>query len=223
MTAAVIEPVCVTEAGLTLCRDPFLHIDFAYPSLWGEILQGDLRPEAGAVYTYEILGSLGAEGRSGAFVPPLGSGLTAFPGFISDILPERCQQFYPAQICQEIQPQVVLVLVFPRARAICEPAPGDLSSPLAILALNLPEHPSINGFVFYRGFLSAFQEARFAEYRVNLLSPPTGRGCTNFLRSQFNVRVLEMVAGVRNDRLDEVTAANVRRWITLGESIQIDE
>ena len=213
----------MTGAGLTLCRDPFLDIDFAYPSLWGEILQADLRPEAGAVYTYEIQGSLSGEGRSGSFVPPLGSGLTAFPGFISELLPERCQQFSPAQICQEIQPQVVLVLVFPRAREICDPAPGDLSSPLAILALNLPDHPSINGFVFYRGFLSSFQEARFAENRADLLSPPTGRGCTNFLRSQFNVRVIEMVAGVRNDRLDEVTAANVLKWVALGESIQMDE
>jgi hypothetical protein len=223
VTAAVIEPVCAAAEGLTLCSDPFLGIDFTYPSIWGEILQGDLLPEAGALYTYEIQGSLRAEGRSGAFIPPLGSALTAFPGFYSDLLAERCRQFSPAQVCEEVQPQVILVLVFPGAGEICDPAPGDLSSPLAILALGLPDHPSINGFVFYSSFLSSVQNARLADYQAALLDPPVGRACTNYLRSQFNVRILEMVAGVRNDRLDAITTENVRKWLTLGESIQIGE
>jgi hypothetical protein len=201
-----------------------LALDFVYPTIWGEILRGDLRPEGpGALYTYEVQGSLRGEGRSGDFIPPLGSGIMAFPGFFSDLHSERCRQFSPAQICEAVQPEVVLVLAFPTAREICDPDPGDLFSPLAILAVNLPEHPSINGFVFYGSFLSAAQEARLAEYRDTLLDLPDGRGCTNFLRSRFNVRMLEMIAGVRNDRLDGITAENVNRWFALGESLQMGE
>ncbi len=224
VVARDVELFCVPEEGQTRCSDPYLGIEFAFPSDWGEIVKGELRPEAaGAAYAYETRGSLRGLGRSGDFIPPLGSGITAFPGFYSELLPERCRQFSPAQICQEIQPEVILVLVFPDARAICNPRPEDLFSPLAILAVNLPDHPDINGFVFYRSFLSAAQEAQLAEYRADLLGLPDGRSCTNFLRSRFNVRVLEMVAGVRNNRLDELTAQNVARLRALGESLRFVE
>ena len=78
-----------------------------------------------------------------------------------------------------------------------------------------------NGFVFAGDYLS---DAILEEYEKDLedlqeSDELPGEPCDAFRKSLFNVRMLELVAAVRNEVLDSPTLGTLTRWRQLGESL----
>ena len=89
------------------------------------------------------------------------------------------------------------------------------------IAIDLPGNDFIDGFVFVGDFLSPALLADYEADQADLLESTTlaGEPCDAFRQSRFNVRMLELVAAVRNEILDEITSEYVAQWRSLGQSL----
>ena len=114
------------------------------------------------------------------------------------------------------------MFVFPDAERLCLDGRQFLGRPLVLVAVDLPENELVNGFVFAGDFLSP---PRLAEYEGDLMELLAvgglpGQPCDGYRKSRFNVRMLELVAAVRNEILDLSTLDRVAQWRQLGKSFQ---
>jgi hypothetical protein len=96
---------------------------------------------------------------------------------------------------------------------------------LALVAVDLPANELVNGFVFVGDFLSDGFLADFEKDLEDLTETAElpGESCDAYRKSRFNVRMLELVAAVRNEILDLPTLVSVSQWRQLGESLLLPE
>jgi hypothetical protein len=220
------KPVCVPSEEYTACHDDILAIDFEYPSNWGEISalfsQGGY---AGFSYEYYFSGSYvgqRAGGRSRDFAEGRGGILTDFLGFGSDPAGAQstCQHF-AADICKAVQPGVVFMMRLLKSDLSCNPE-LQVASEIGMVAVNMPQGPKINGFLFASGILSDQLEN---DLDAILSSDPKIRQekCEDAaLRQQFDAKVNEIKDAIEAGTVDIETQANIDRLLYLARSIQFD-
>jgi hypothetical protein len=205
-------------------------IEFEYPAIWGEI-EAILRTgDTGFAYDYTI-SALSPEqaplilagGRSRDFTEGRGGMITDFMGFGDGLSQNRCasaRDLIP--ICEEIQPNVVLLMDFPKAKHICDPTPGVLYSPIAIIEINLPDNAWINGFRFVSPFLS---ELLAGDLRADMrdvlgFTPDSGSTrCDSASQTEFDSRVRGLIEGIEAKSVDSGTNENINTFRHIAESV----
>jgi len=222
---------CTPQATFAKCSDDTLKTVFEYPAVWGEI-EAILRTggDTGYAYSYafsalssEQASLIQAGGRSKDFAEGRGGMVTDFLGYGDSSSQSRCasmKDFIP--ICEEIKSNVVLFMDFPEAKHICDPSPGVLYSPIAIIEINLPDNPTINGFRFVSPFLSeSMAEELNAGVRDILgYAPDTGpTKCGSSSQTEFDGRVKELVEGIRANSVDSDTSENINTFKHIAESV----
>jgi hypothetical protein len=131
------------------CHDYFLNMQFTYPAQWGQIeTQFYSAGLDGNYYNYRFSQSYLMAGGRGKIIEPAGRGRmwTDFAGYQPEQLKEICQQ-YSAAYCEELQPGVLVMLQRADSAAICQVG-AWAGGFLAFVAVNLPDHKQITGFVF---------------------------------------------------------------------------
>jgi hypothetical protein len=215
---------CTTEVDYVKCDDSILGVEFEYPAIWGDIERTLKRGDTGLAYSYRISKPapeqkhfIEAGGISRDFTEGRGGKLTDFSGFGDKT---GCEYYYWGSICEEISKNVIIVLIFPNADTICDPGPTVLYSPIALIAIDLPENPIINGFIFVSPFLSEKQDQ---ELHSLLGITPEGdiTKCHQESKQQFNSKVSELVEAIKDDTVDVVTKSNLDQMYRLAKSIKL--
>jgi hypothetical protein len=217
------------EETLLVCEDEIIKYSFSLPEGWVLGITGILRPgETGVQYGYDLSRAISARpnklqmgGVSWDFTDGREGLLTDFAGFETDSTTERCAQFQGALICEPITEEVIFMFLFPDAEGLCVDGQQFLGRPLALIAIDLPDNELINGFVLVGDYLSPALLENYEEDLADLLVTDNlaGEPCDAFRKSRFNVRMLELVAAVRNDILDEMTLDSVSEWRGVADSI----
>ena len=224
---------CVHQDTFAKCSDDTLCIEFEYPVSWGAI-EAVLRTSifgTGYAYEYHFIGTssehlhpITVGGRSKDFGEARGGMFTDFRGYGDESYLDRCDNFKNfSPVCREIQPNVILIMIFPQARYICDPGPGSFSTPLAFIEINLPEDPLINGFVFISPFLSAQQqELLYGDMRDILgysretLVP---NKCDEANQVEFDNKINELVESISAGSVDTDTNNNIQQLEHVAASV----
>ncbi len=213
---------CAPSGAFTKCADNVLAMDFEYPAAWGEIDAVLRQGDTGHAYDYSFSARgqwtmLEAGGRSHDFSEGRGAFITDFMGFGARLPQEVCARF-GAAICNPVQPGVILMMAFPKAGFLCNPGPGLFYFPVAIVAVNLPRNPQINGFVFASNFLSSQSESGLMG--ILDVSDMGAQKCDDASQQQFDARVKEIVANIEAGTVDSETSENIAALMRLAESIR---
>jgi hypothetical protein len=214
---------CLHQNTFAKCSDDTLGIEFEYPVSWGAI-EAVLRTSifgTGYAYEYyfigtssEILSAIKAGGRSKDFGEARGGMFTDFRGYGDESYQNRYDNI-KAPICRGIQPNVILTMNFPQARYICDSGPGSISTPRALIEINLPENPLINGFVFISPFLSAQLTEKLNEDKLDILgySPRTtvATKCDSASRAEFDNKINELIENIKVGSVDTDTNNNIQQ------------
>ncbi len=224
---------CLHHNTFAKCSDDTLGIEFEYPISWGGI-EAVLRTSyAGTGYAYEYyfigtsseyLHPIEAGGRSKDFGEARGGMFTDFRGYGDESYQDRCDNFKKfAPVCREIQPNVILTMIYPQARYICDPGPGSFSTPLAFIEINLPENPLINGFVFISPFLSQQQQDILNAHLDDILgrSPKTlvATNCDSSSQVEFDNKINELIENIRTGSVDNNTNNNIQQLEYVAASV----
>ena len=226
---------CTPQGAFAKCVDETLNIEFEYPIAWGEI-EVDLRVGGYAGYAYDYffseitppqVGLLAAGGRSKDFSEGRGGMPTDFSGYENISSAMRCSQinaFY--LLCQEIKPNVVWMIRFPDSEYFCfrvaADAPPPTFNPVVRIEINLPQNPTIQGFVFEAPFLSE----ELSDELTNDLLPLLGRGphstaikCEASDRQAYDNQLQDFIELVQSNSLDDGTIKNLEALMHLAKSI----
>jgi hypothetical protein len=225
-----VQLICTPQSDFAKCTDHTLKVEFEYPAIWGNIEAVLRTGDTGYAYSYtfdalsvEQASVILAGGRSKDFSEGRGGMITDFKGFGDNSSQTRCasvREFIP--ICHEIKLNVVLLLDFPEARSICDPVPGTLYSPIAILDINLPTNPVINGFRFVSPFLSGHSlEKLNADLRETLgYALETGpTSCDDSSRAEFDRRINDLIEKIMAGTVDQGTSDNIATIEHIAQSI----
>jgi hypothetical protein len=215
---------CVAQREVYACEDPLLQIAFEYPASLGKLSANLSEGDTGYAYDYHFGGrpptstvTLEAGGRSANFTAGRGGFLTDFAGFAETTLEKKCVRFNAA-LCWDLQPDVVFMIALPQATYVCDPGPGIIFWPTAIIALDFPERAFITGFVFIAEFLS--DELHNELLSILDTNPNTGkRDCTETNMRAFDSKVGEIKSGIEMNTLDERTEQNLDQLLQLANSV----
>jgi hypothetical protein len=207
------------------CIDALLGIEFEMPAALGEIT-GVLRngAELGLTYSYGFENQLKppniileAGGNSRDFSEGRESRFIDFNGFLGKLDVELCK--YPNfPICEKIQPAVLFQIMSPQADRICDPAPGTIFTFLSFVKIDLPDNPTINGFVFVSEFLS---DAYRSELNTILGLTESGPSdCQSPSMLAYDEKVAEIIDKINSGTIDAETLHNLDQLRHLAESIQ---
>lgn len=210
-----LKPDCLVGEVYTSCVDPVLGMAFDHPENWGELTAQFWPGEEGYGYEYATSNNTGvgieAGGRSRRFAEGRGRKFTDFSGGAT------CSSTTP--LCETMQSGVVFNLAFPQANEFCSPGPGRLGLPIATVAINLPTHPSINGFIFITHFLSQ----NLSDELTQTLGPGDPQGsryrCNEEDQKLFDAKVQALIQQVRSGTVDATTQENLNQLRHLARSI----
>lgn len=157
--------ICEPQEESFACYDELLDMTFSYPDFMGPIDHTMLRQGGQGGFGYEYMfvdWENYAGGRSRDFAEGRGPRYTDQEGFNGRSAADICAEWVAAG-CVELGPGAVLIIMLPQADWLCSDAMMFTPVPHIILALDLPQHPLINGFGFSFSLLSkegatAFQE-----------------------------------------------------------------
>ena len=221
------KPDCSPGALYTRCYDAILKLSFEYPARWGAIT-GNLRNTLGQpvfAYTFSFTNpeklAIQAGGRGKGIIEARGGGsLTDFRGF-KQAFPGACGDGV-VFFCQEISPQVIFEISGSQAEDVCQPAPGVEQYPMVIVMIDLPDNPTINGFLFASEFLSDAQKQELdgmLGYSSNTM--PRFTTCDAESQQRYDARVNAIVADVINGSGDAVTRDHFEMLLHLAHSISM--
>lgn len=157
--------ICTPRAELVDCYDELLDMSFSYPAFMGPVNHTMLRRGGYSGYAYEYMfeeRESVAGGRSRDFGAGRGPMYTDQSGFNGQPAAASCPT-WPGMSCRELSQSALLIVMLPHAEWLCSDAMMFTPIPRAILVLDLPEHPLINGFSFSFALLSTEAEAAFQE------------------------------------------------------------
>lgn len=224
---------CIQLGTFTKCSDVTLNIEFEYPISWGEIETWMQPGFSGYRYDYLFGGKtigeaelLLAGGRSRDYDGRRGGMPTDFWCF--SLTEDRCNEVkeqYP--ICQVIKPDMVWMMRFPNAEDFCYRISADVVNqtiwqPIVRIEVNLPNNPSIQGFVFEAPFLSDQSSEQLNSDLlpiISLGSATSTRNCDASNMQRFDNQVQEYIERVRAKNLDEATLQNLDELLHLANSI----
>jgi Tol biopolymer transport system component len=226
---------CAPVGAFSRCVDEILNIAFEVPSSWGEI-EAVLRTGgyAGYAYDYYLGGRTHAEteplvagGRSMDFSEGRGAMPIDFAGYGHGGLQKesacdaRWNDSYP--VCRQITSDVAWMIRFPTANVLCEGVFDSwTTAPTFRIEVNLPENPTINGFVFEAPFFSE----QFADQVKTDLYPLLGiqpdaipHKCDESSRQAFDAQLTTLLESITGRSADVETLENVDELVHLAESI----
>ena len=226
---------CSALGDFAKCIDNVLNIEFEHPAAWGEI-EAVLRTGgySGYAYDYFFGGETIAEteplvagGRSRDFSEGRGGMSIDFAGYgdtgmqVKESCDPNWQDLFP--ICHEVASDVTWMIRFPSARYICESAPGFYTTPMFRIEVNLPNNPTIHGFVFEAPFFSE----QFSNEVESDLYPLLGldsdivpHKCSAVDRQAFDAQRSFMIEKITTKKVDSETQRKLEELIHLATSIQ---
>jgi hypothetical protein len=228
---------CSSLGAFTKCIDDVLAIEFEYPTAWGEI-EAELRTGgySGYAYDYYFGGKTIAEseplvagGRSKDFSEGRGGVSTDFAGygdkglqFKKGACDSNWKDSFP--ICQTVTNDVAWMIQFPNARYICNSAPGFYTKPVFRIEINLPNNPTINGFIFEA---PSFSE-QFSNEVKNDLYPLLGLGldmvptkCSEADQKAFDAKLKILLENISTKAIDGETQRKLDELMHLVNSIHL--
>ena len=229
-------PDCSSLGAFTKCMDRILGIEFEYPTAWGEI-EAVLRTGGYSGYTYDYYYGgktiaetepLVAGGRSKDFSEGRGGVSTDFAGygesglqFKKEPCDSKWQDMFP--LCQEVAPNVAWMIRFPNANYICNSAPEFYATPVFRIEVNLPDNPTINGFVFEAPFLSEQLSNDVERGLYPLLGVDSNRmphKCSEADQRAFDTQLLFLMEKIKTQKVDSETQRKLDELLHLAESIR---
>jgi hypothetical protein len=219
---------CTPGKLYTKCTDERLQIEYEYPNQWGEINtlfhRGGI---SGYAYEYQfgtsqstLYSIIHAGGRSFDFSDGREGYITDFSGFDAHIPGQGCNDTLAAH-CKEIKPGVILEVYTFRAEEFCHPVPGVYGYPILEVRIDLPNHPTINGFVF----VSRLWTEKTMDEIDRLLGydPPSGyyTKCSDQeIIKQVNAKIDAVIRALKTNSLDAETRVNYTQMLHLAQSIK---
>jgi hypothetical protein len=225
---------CSTLDSFSNCTDEILGLQFEVPARWGAIT-AKLRAawQAGYAYDYLFGGRTHAEtepllagGRSSDFSEPRGGMPTDFRGFGDPASPlgsgcdPRRSRIYP--VCHAVTSDVVWMIRFPNSESVCEGWREYYNLPLFRVEVNLPDNPTINGFVFEAPFVSP----QFADRVQNVLFPllamdsdGSAHQCDAASQEAYDAEQALLIQSLTAHSADEETLKTLDELTHLAESI----
>lgn len=223
---------CSLLGTFTKCVDDVLNIEFEYPTIWGEI-EADLRTGGytGYAYFYYFGGKMPGEteplvagGRSRDFSEGRGWTPTDFAGYgdVGIQSKESCEprDLYP--LCEEVRPDVAWMIRFPNAKFLCDGFLSTMLYPTFRIEINLPNNPTVNGFVFEAPL---FSEQFYSEIESDIY-PLLGLGsdmiptkCDDESQQAFDAKLKIFLDKLTNELADSETSKNLDELIHLANSI----
>jgi len=223
---------CSSQGAFTKCIDDVLSIEFEYPATWGEI-EAVLRTGgySGYAYDYYFGGKTIAEteplvagGRSKDFSEGRGWMPTDFAGYgdIGIQSKESCEprDLYP--LCEEARSDVAWMIRFPNAKFLCAGFLSTMLYPTFRIEINLPNNPTINGFVFEAPLLSE----QFSNEVESDLYPLLGLNsnmiptkCDDKSQQAFDAKLKVFLDKLINRSADSGTVKNLDELTHLATSI----
>jgi len=216
----------------TECVDEVLNIEFEYPTIWGEI-EAELRTGGytGYAYFYYFGGKMPSEteplvagGRSRDFSEGRGWMPTDFAGYgnVGIQGKESCEprDLYP--LCEEVHPDVAWMIRFPNATSLCYGFLSTMLYPTFRTEINLPNNPTINGFVFEAPLFSEqfSDEVESDLYPLlGLDSDMTPTKCDDKSQQAFDAKLKVFLDKLINKSADSETVKNLDELTHLATSI----
>lgn len=222
---------CAQDGATYFCRDQALGLSFRYPVAWGRIGRTNLRTSAQSGRAYDLVFDRPpvpplpvAGGRSRDFAEGRGGLLTDFggydksaPGSLIGLGKDgKCDPAFAT--CERIQSNVVLALLYVPGRIRCEGGPILVSDPVALVAIDLPNNPNVNGFVFAAPFLSESTLARL-NTTIGVTDQGDSTRCGPADVAAYDAMLKDLLMGIQTGRADAATAANVSALRALAQSI----
>jgi hypothetical protein len=229
---------CSPIGTFTKCVDDVLSIEFEHPVSWGQIdtglgkgfTSGYFYGYSFSEYSHTETDFILAGGRSKDFSEPRGFTPLDFKGYGNKPEKEegcdsRWQDIYT--ICEEISPNVTWMIQLPNANHFCNSPNGPTwyTTALFRIEINLPNNPTINGFVFE----SSFSSKDFLNQLENDLYPILGIGsngssmyptkCSDENQKAFDQQLNLIVDKINNKTVDKETQNNIDELIHLAMSI----
>ncbi len=210
------EVECTLQDDVIACYDTLLAMTFSYPAFMGEIQETVLRAGGYAGFSYEYMlngeGAMG--GRSRDFSEGRGRMFTDQMGFDGRAATEICPD-WQAATCVEINPSVVVMVMYPESRAFCTDSMFNASPPHAIVAVDLPGHPLIHGFGFAVSLASpAWSAAYYAEWRSD------DRMCDPAVKADFDARMEQLRLDLEAGTAEADIQARYDAMLRLAASVQ---
>ncbi|MCE7982383.1 MAG: hypothetical protein DYG89_14410 [Caldilinea sp. CFX5] len=214
-------PLQCHDAGVfTHCHDQYLGIEFEHPASWGAgVGQLERSRYAGYSYNYSFENpKVIAGGRSNPFGEPRGGMPTDFLGFGGHTAEELCAYSY-ADLCEVMQPGVVLIIQIPTGVELCAPGPGVIWGPHAIVKVDLPKHDTINGLIFATEFVSE----RLTQ-ELGLIKPGSSNTsslyCDEADQHHFDQLMQQLGKEIRDGTVEVQTQINLDALRTMARSFQ---
>ena len=120
--------------------------------------------------------------------------------------------------CERIQSNVVLALLYVPGPIRCEGGPILVSDPVALVAIDLPTNPNVNGFVFAAPFLSEPALARL-NATIGVTAQGDSTRCGPADVAAYDATLKDLLMGIQTGRADTGTTANVAALRALAQSI----
>ena len=222
---------CGRDGVTYFCRDQALGLSFRYPAAWGRIGRTNLRTSAQSGRAYDLVFDRPpvpplpvAGGRSRDFAEGRGGLLTDFggydksaPGSLIGIGKDgKCDPAFAS--CERIQSNVVLALLYVPGPIRCEGGPILVSDPVALVAIDLPNNPNVNGFVFAAPFLSESALARL-NATIGVTAQGDSTRCGSADVAAYDATLKDLLMGIQTGRADAETMVNISALRALAQSI----
>ena len=209
------------------CVDELLRLQFKVPAAWGDIRARLAKGgDSGLKYAYSFgaPGAAQAGGDSRDFSEGRERFWTDFWGFNGHSPLEVCGWFSSPYSCEVIQPNVILIYLYPSADSVCDPGPGSVYSPMTVLAIDLPENEQINGFVFVDGLLSQAGQVELDQaYRAlgGASEIPFYQGCDESRMAAFDAYIQGLIERIKQNDVDRDTLNIIDSWHRIATSIKL--
>ncbi len=221
------------------CSDDILNIEFEVPASWGAIeTRLTTGGYAGLAYNYFFGGKTHAEteplvagGRSVDFDEGRGAMPTDFPGYDHPGFRRKSACDFSGSdwfdnsfpVCRQVTDKVAWMIRLPNAATLCEAVFGYWQTdPVFRVEVNLPDNPTINGFVFEAPFFSE----QFAAQVENDLYPlldvrrdERPSKCDDASRQAFDAKRVALIESITDRTADAETLEKVDELLHLAESI----
>lgn len=170
-------------------------------------------------FANDTVTGLMAGGISEDFSEGRGGWYTDFRGFSTSGVGQVCDD-YMATYCQQVKPNVLLMLTAPPVRFVCEPGPGTMSTaPKVAVAIDLPKSRPVHGIIFLSDFLSEEQLAQL--YEIVGFNGIIGADCSAENQAAYTELMQQHIDEILNGTSDAESQHNYRAMLALAGSINV--
>jgi hypothetical protein len=130
---------------------------------------------------------------------------------------------YGANICETVQPDVLVMLSLPPADYACDLVEDETSTPVGYVAINLPGRPRINGFLFSKKLSSDALDKALADILGAPGQAARQAACQAATRrQQYDAEMQATLLAIQAGTADPGTQASADQLRHLAASIHFD-